>query len=59
MNGIEDEMGWEGVGSSDAICGGLKALSASAFLPPPSPIRLAQVSNGTLKGKSFALHPRK
>ena len=36
MNGIEDEMGWEGVGSSDAICGGgLKALSASAFLPPP------------------------
>ena len=34
MNGIEDEMGWEGVGSSDAICGGLKALSASAFLLP-------------------------
>ena len=48
---------WEGVGS-DAICGGLKALSASAFLLPPHlSIRLTQVSNGTLKGKSFALTP--
>ena len=53
MNGIEDEMGWEGVGSSDAICGGLKALSASAFLPPPH----LSDSNDTLKGKSFTLTP--